>query len=92
MSYWRHHPEEYEALIDRSIARKLGQVSKQHTFDEEQVVEFLENMLDSEPPYRSIAYAIRNVLVDWAQKDIEQSERDYWGTMIDSAMVQRGDT
>lgn len=81
MSYWSHHPEEYDQLCRRAIAEKLVHSNKWYRFTEEEVESYLENMLDS-CEGREIAYKIYDVLCDWASKETSEKEREYFNDLV----------
>ena len=79
MSYFSHHPEAYDEIIQKGVAHWLVWYSG---LDEDSCDVFAAFISNLQCDYDKEARATLNWLMDKAQTQINDAERAYWDRMV----------
>ena len=77
MSYFSHHPEAYDEILAKGIARKIANYAGED--DRSQFEAFISNLqCDLNPAMRRVY----DTLIEWAHGEIVDEERAYWERFV----------
>jgi ribosomal protein L17 len=85
MSWAAHNPEAYDEILKKAVVHKLTKELTANGFteniDADTVTTIVESIFESTENYGT---HVRDKLIDWAQREIIEAERDHFARIADS--------